>query len=101
MTNLLNQLKPIKPLESTTLNLFSDDLDLFKKTVLFLQKESKGNVEVNEAVLFEHLMSQIRADEDLMKKVKESKTRRKRTSKKASKAPTRKSKSDTAAELVQ
>jgi len=91
MTTLLEKLKPIKPLTSTSMELYKEDSDLFFSSLEILKNESKGSSEINEAVLFEHLVAQLRADQELMKKVESSplRKRKKRTSKKKSKVITK------------
>ena len=65
--NILEQLKPTKQAKEFKITAYEEDVTLFKNAVKKLNKKFKGSGEITEESLFEHLISPLRAEEELSK----------------------------------
>lgn len=64
--NILETVKPTKIKEEFKIYAFKEDIDLFKGTLHFLQKNAKKWEVYSEEGLFEHIISSLRKDEELV-----------------------------------
>lgn len=74
--SFLDSITPKKNMDELSITVFEEDRALFESALNFLKSKHKGSSEFSSEGLFEHLLSPLRADKELMEYINSGGSRR-------------------------